>query len=444
MIWLSSLPKVIQLEPTNACNFSCLMCLSSSWQQKTKSFFPLDAFSKLSDEFFHSIDRLVLYGMGEPLMHPSFLEMLQIAKRSLSATASLVFLTNGSLLIPKISNEILENGLADEITFSCETLKPDKYSITGHSQNERSVQTNLQYLLKHSSRSNVKVGVETVLMKSNFKQLPDLVKSLGELGVDYLSVSHIYPYNSSLTEEVFYTMISDEALLILDELGEDGWDFILGITREQFGEKMQHTFKEQYKIKHNVIPKDRPFTQKYKELLRKAKENNVTLNIPLYMNERDKIKEFQELQSIFSLSKNKAEENGIELLLPSTSSNFKKRKCPYVAAEAVVIRSDGEVAPCFKYLYDHNSSLNQHERESSSYSFGNIKTSSLNDIWNSSVYSKFRDKLNQMNESIPFCGNCGLSSNNCFYATEDTSDCWGNEPFCAECPYSLNLTTCLL
>jgi len=420
------------------------MCLSSSWQQKTANFFPLETFSILAEENFHSIERLILYGMGEPLMHPSFIEMLKIAKKYLQSDASLFFLTNGSLLSPKLTDEILKNKLADEIAFSCETLNTDRDSIIGHSHNEKVVQSNLSYLLKHKARSDVKVGVETVLMKSNYKRLPDLVKSLGELGVNYLSVSHLYPYNSSLTDEVFYSMISDEALSILDELGEDGWDFILGITKEQFGEKMQHTFKEKYKHKQNVIPKDRPYTKKYNELMKKAKENNVTLNIPLYMNEKDKIKEFQELHSIFSLSKDNATDYGIELLLPSTSSNFKKRRCPYVSTEAVVIRSDGEVAPCFKYLYDHNSSLNQHERESSSFSFGNIKSQSLTTIWNDVMFSKFRDKLNQVNENIPFCGNCSLSSNNCFYAIEDTSDCWGNEPFCAECPYSLNLTTCLL
>ncbi len=49
-----------------------------------------------------------------------------------------------------------------------------------------------------------------------------------------------------------------------------------------------------------------------------------------------------------------------------------------------------------------------------------------------------------MNKEIPYCGDCSLSSNNCFYAIEDTSDCWGNEPFCSECPYSLNLTKCIL
>ncbi len=420
------------------------MCLSSSWQQKNKTYLPLDTFSRLSEEIFQSIERLVLYGMGEPLMHPSFIEMLKIAKKNLNANASLFFLTNGSLLSPKITDEILENRLADEIAFSCETLKPDEDSIVGHSHDEKSVQSNLSYLLNHESRSDVKVGVETVLMKSNYKQLPDLVKSLGELGVDYLSVSHLYPYNSTLTEEVFYTMISEEALSILDELGEDGWNFILGITKEQFGEKMQHTFKEQYKFKENIIPKDRPYTKRYKELMKKAKENNVTLNIPLYMNEKEKIKEFQDIKNIFSSSKDNANEYGIKLLLPSSSTNFKKRSCPYVSTEAMVIRSDGEVAPCFKYLYNHNSSLNQHERESSSFSFGNINSQTLDSIWKSDRYSKFRDKLSNMNEKIPFCGNCSLSSNNCFYATEDTSDCWGNEPFCAECPYSLNLTRCLI
>lgn len=444
MIWVSNIPQIIQLEPTNACNFSCSMCLNSSLQQETKLFFPLDLFQRLSQEIFPSIKRLVLYGMGEPLMHPSFLEMLKIAKANLSTNASLFFLTNGSLLTPKIIDRILEESLADEVAFSCETLTSKDSSKVGHSLKVNEVFSNLRYLLNHDHRSNIKIGIETVLMNSNYKYLPEMVKKLGELGADYFSVSHLYPYDSSLSEEVLYTMISKEALIILDELGESGWDFILGVTKEQFGKKMQLTFRERYKHKENIKTKDRPYSEKYDKLLKKAKEMNVTLNIPLYMNEREKIERLQELQNIFSRSKDNAKDLGIELILPSIFSEFKNRRCPYQSIDATVIRADGEVAPCFKYLYDHNSSLNQHERATSSHSFGNIDSQPFASIWNGEKYRRFREKLNEMNKNIPFCGNCSLSSSNCFYAIEDTSDCWGNEPSCSECPYSMNLTRCLL
>ncbi|MHA1304251.1 MAG: SPASM domain-containing protein, partial [Candidatus Heimdallarchaeaceae archaeon] len=163
-----------------------------------------------------------------------------------------------------------------------------------------------------------------------------------------------------------------------------------------------------------------------------------------FMIERKKLPILSELNENFKLAKKKAEEYGVELMLPAIYPIFADRSCSYVSAEATVIRSDGEVAPCFKYLYDHNSSLNQHERISSAYSFGNVFLESLEEIWNSKEYVKFRDRLNRFNEKIPYCGDCGLSSNNCFYATEDESDCYGNEPFCSECPYSLNITRCLI
>ena len=131
------------------------MCLSSSWQQKAKSFFPLDIFSKLAEETFHSIERLILYGMGEPLMHPSFIEMLEIAKENLSTNASLFFLTNGSLLSPKTTDQILENQLANEITFSCETLIPEEKLVIGHSHDEKTVQSNLKYLLNQMKNARI-------------------------------------------------------------------------------------------------------------------------------------------------------------------------------------------------------------------------------------------------------------------------------------------------
>ncbi len=441
---MTSFPKIIQIEPTNSCNYSCSMCLNSMWKDNERTFFSVKNFENLAKEVFTEINRLVLYGMGEPLMHPQFLKLLEIARAHMSEEAKIFITTNGSLLDQKTIDVIMDKNLVDEIGFSCETLFHSQETRIGHSLNEKNVVDNIKYLLEHPLRHQFRVGIETVVFKSNAKQLIQLVQNSGELGVDFISVSHLFPYTDELKDEILYTMITKEALPILEEVGEDGWDIILGYTQEQFGEKMQIEYKNQYKIKENIKPKDRPYTIKYKELLKRAKEKNVLLNIPLYMNEKSRIASLHNLEEIFKGCKKVAKEYNMDLYLPEIIPTFSERSCPYVSTDTAIIRSDGEVMPCFKYLWYHSYHLSLHKRESSSFSFGNINEKPFMEIWNDKRYQRFRRKMVDMNKNIPFCGNCSFSSSNCFYVIEDTSDCWGNELFCAECPYSLNLTRCLL
>ncbi len=419
------------------------MCLTSSWKGKKRTFFPFEEYLKLAEEVFPHLDRLVLYGMGEPLVHPKFIDMLKVARKYLPPTATIFFTTNGSLVKPEVTDILLENNLINEIAFSCDTVAPEETEGIGH-QSSDSI-SNLKYMLSHPLRKNIRVGVETVIMRSNFRKIERLIDYLTEFKVDYISISHLYPYYEFLTSELLYTMISKESLEVLNEVEENGWDLILRATQELIGEQMQITTRDHYHTEIEKLPlKAKPAADKFNELMRKARERNVHLNIPLFMYEKHKFPIMKELENIFSIIKEKASKAGIELILPAIYPQFSERSCPYVKEEATVIRSDGEVAPCFKYLYQHNSNLNYHRRMSSAYSFGNVFKQPLKEIWNSERYVKFRERLNDFNNNVPYCPDCGLSTNNCFYASEDESDCYGNEPFCAECPYSVNITRCLI
>ena len=437
-------PDVLQIEPTNTCNYSCTMCLSTIRKPKKPTFFSLERFQKLAEEIFPHLRKLVLYGLGEPLMHPNFLKLLETAKQYLSPTAQITFTTNGSLLDASKIDYILENKLADEIIFSCESVEENKEVKIGHSLEEQSVSGNLEYCLNHNLRKNVRIGIETVIMSSNLDELEKMVERFSRKKVDFIVLSHLYPYTAQLEDETIFSMITTEALEILDEVGSEWEEIVLGVSREKFADKMQETYKQLYQYKNILKPKKRPISDKYQEYVDRAKERDVLLNISLYIKETPKREKLEKLRKIFERCEIIASKHKVDLILPSIFPVFNERSCPYSAQNAVVIRSDGNVVPCFKYLWDHDSYLNSHSRFSSSYSYGNIFDKPFLEIWNDEHYTRFRERKNKINDNFPYCGNCSFSSNNCFYATEDTSDCWGNEPFCSECPYSVNLTKCLL
>ena len=94
---LSEYPKLLQVEPTNKCNYSCSMCLNAVGNSENQ-FLSLDSFQSLAEEVFPNLEKLVLYGFGEPLIHPDFIEMLEISRKYLPSESKVTFTTNGSLL----------------------------------------------------------------------------------------------------------------------------------------------------------------------------------------------------------------------------------------------------------------------------------------------------------------------------------------------------------
>jgi len=98
-------PEALQIEVTNRCNFNCQICIRRVWNAK-----PLDMdvalYRKIAEACFPFLKRLVLYGFGEPFIHPQILEMLRIARKRLLKDGEILISTNGSLLTPEIAEKI--------------------------------------------------------------------------------------------------------------------------------------------------------------------------------------------------------------------------------------------------------------------------------------------------------------------------------------------------
>ncbi|MCG3260743.1 MAG: radical SAM protein, partial [Candidatus Heimdallarchaeota archaeon] len=368
---LTEYPKLIQVEPTNKCNYSCSMCLNAVGNSENH-FLSLDSFQSLAEEVFPNLEKLVLYGFGEPLIHPNFIEMLEISRKYLPSESKVTFTTNGSLLNKNRIDTIVKKQLADEIVFSCDMLLNGEIKPELHSLENRNVEANLRYLIERNVNKKIRIGIQSVIMKSNINQIEDVISKFGLIGIDFIALSHLFPFFKNLQEEVLFTMISQEALSILKENNNKWKEIILGVSKEKFAEKMQETYKQLYKNKANIKPKIRPFSEIFVKAQAKAKEKNVHLNVSLYLKEKDKLKALHELEKLFNKFSNIAEERNVELILPAIFPKFSDRRCPFQTANASVIRSDGNVVPCFNYLWDHESYLNNHVRENSSFTFGNI------------------------------------------------------------------------
>jgi len=130
----------------------------------------------------------------------------------------------------------------------------------------------------------------------------------------------------------------------------------------------------------------------------------------------------------------------VKVLLPPATLSM-DRACPFAEARATYVRFDGGVSPCIHYAHSWRFSLKGVERRVEPVVFGNISAKSILEIWRSEQYSKFRIRATLA--LMPSCLSCELAPY-CSYTQSNESDCWGNTPTCAHCPYLHGYSRCPL
>ncbi|MGB9785289.1 MAG: radical SAM protein, partial [Fervidicoccaceae archaeon] len=105
----------LYLEITSRCNLNCKMCFKQYWEDKDGDM-SSELFMKILEdaEEFPELRMIIFGGIGEPLVHPKFLEMMREVKRRGHA---LGITTNGTLMSEKIAEEIVKNDV-DLVYFS--------------------------------------------------------------------------------------------------------------------------------------------------------------------------------------------------------------------------------------------------------------------------------------------------------------------------------------
>jgi MoaA/NifB/PqqE/SkfB family radical SAM enzyme len=76
------LPSYVQIEPVGQCNLRCQMCPIQFRRDGPPygplAFMPFENFTRLVDQF-TGLKELQLQGLGEPMMHPQFFDMVDYA-----------------------------------------------------------------------------------------------------------------------------------------------------------------------------------------------------------------------------------------------------------------------------------------------------------------------------------------------------------------------------
>lgn len=115
------------------------------------------------------------------------------------------------------------------------------------------------------------------------------------------------------------------------------------------------------------------------------------------------------------------------------------RYCEFIEQDALVVRWDGAVAPCYRFLHTGTEFIEGRRKEIRACTFGQVMDESLLEIWNRRDYAWFRYLVR--NSSFPSCIDCQFKDG-CEFIKSTVSDCWGNENSCADCLWSRGIIRC--
>ena len=206
----------MQIEPVGECNLRCRMC-PVRYREVTNAFMAWADFTRVADDL-PMLSELHLQGLGEPLLHPRFFDMVAYAvARGVAVSVN----TNLTLLTPEKAERAATCGL-EAIYVSVDGATPETYERirvdARFDRLERNVLRLQEALTRHASPTRVQITA--VAMRENVHELAALVELTARWGVRALSVQHLcHDFGESTLPAQYAPMrafVADQTLLGLD------------------------------------------------------------------------------------------------------------------------------------------------------------------------------------------------------------------------------------
>lgn len=192
-------PRELYIEPTNRCNELCQTCPRTFFTREPEADLDIGLFRRLLDQF-PGVERVVLHGVGEPLLARDLPEMVAEAHRR---GARVLFNTNALALHPRLARRLVEAGL-DELRISMDAAQRDTYRrIRGIDGFEKAMRrtADLCALLRKMGAVRPSVSMVFMAMRENLGQLPEVIRRAGSMGVATVVLQRLVYFGSGLAVE---------------------------------------------------------------------------------------------------------------------------------------------------------------------------------------------------------------------------------------------------
>src|SRR5215211_1146927 len=184
------LPSFVQIEPVGQCNLRCAMCpiqfRTDGPPHGPPAFMPFETFTPIVDQF-HTLEELHLQGLGEPMMHPRFFDMIAYAAaKGIRVSTN----SNMTLLNARRAERCVASGL-DELHISIDGATAETYEGIRVRAHFDRVLRNLDLLLDTRARfasPTPRLRLVMVIMRRNLHELPDIVRLAHQRTIDRIFV----------------------------------------------------------------------------------------------------------------------------------------------------------------------------------------------------------------------------------------------------------------
>jgi len=186
---VGALPRSLYLETTNRCDSKCQTCIRTFETLEPPADLTLERVRMIAEQF-PALDRVVLHGIGEPLLNPQIFDIVAYLK---TRVAVVLFNSDAIGLTPARAIRLVESGL-DEYRVSMDAATAATFrKLRGVDRFER-VTTNVARLValqREMGRTTPRVSLWFTASRANIEELPAFVQLAVDLGVAEVYVQRL-------------------------------------------------------------------------------------------------------------------------------------------------------------------------------------------------------------------------------------------------------------
>lgn len=302
-------------------------------------------------------------------------ELLGMVAQASARAPRVELLTNATLLGRDLSRRLIEAGL-DMLWISADSFSPRDPAGREPNHSFARIRGNIRGFNQERLKAgrDIGLGLNFVVSKSNADQLPLLPSFARRYRIGEVNVSNVIAHNQKAEREILYDKV----------------------------------------LNHNlggVFDPEAP-----------------VIKLP-FMNWRQK-EAVDGVKGVLASS-------GIDICLGGHPFTRKARHCRFIDEDTAFVRQDGQVSPCMALLHNGQAYWNGRRRAVHHHSFGRVGPRGLGEIWNSSEYAEFRERVRAFDFSPCIqCTGCDLSE-------ENITDCYGSpQPTCGACLWAEGIISC--
>lgn len=212
-----TLPRSLYLETTNRCDSECQTCIRTFNTLEPPKDLTLAEVQRLVEQF-PVLERVVLHGIGEPLLNQQIFDIVAYLK---AQRITVLFNSDAISLTRKRAAQLIESGL-DEYRVSMDAATRQTYAkIRGVDQFERVLRnvSSLVALQQQQGCNTPRVSLWFTTLKANLDELPAFIQLAARLGVPEVNAQRLVfnGYGLAVQEQSLHRQLEEREQCFIQE-----------------------------------------------------------------------------------------------------------------------------------------------------------------------------------------------------------------------------------